>query len=311
MVANNCVWNAYLKVDCIQAITETDHFSIGRSAGIKIAKIKSHSLSYVYFAIKPQTYRCSVLICPNRISLNVSISFIFSRNPEAPKFVLVTNEFDCSETLLPCRIKEPLSREADGLYDCNTSTQWVLSSGFSARKYQTQLFTDTSKRHSSNSWLCEQKKIIWFNQARKSVFVCNTITFIVALSRLIAPRQPKSLSNSLQNSKKVEKKGQMLQPIRNGIRICIYILPSVIGKCAVFQNNEAWLPSMNVIGPLAQIALKLGHCTTAIEIMVGVVTMRVAILHQIVIVSHIFPSWISSPHLLFIDSAAYWGSKSK
>lgn len=37
------------------------------------------------------------------------------------------------------------------LYDCSTSIQFSLSSGVSARKYHTQLFTDTSMRQSSNS----------------------------------------------------------------------------------------------------------------------------------------------------------------
>lgn len=108
-----------------------------------------------FFQNKKNTYRCSVLICPDKISLNVSISLIFSLRPPLPEFWLLNKiEFDCNEIVLPWRINAVISMPTGTLYDCNTSTQWVLSSGVSARKYHTQLFTDTSKRHSSNSWLC-------------------------------------------------------------------------------------------------------------------------------------------------------------
>lgn len=98
-------------------------------------------------------YRCNVLICPDKMSLNVSISLIFSFSPLLPEFWLNNIEFDCNETVLPCRISAVISMPTGTLYDCSTSIQCVLSSGVSARKYHTQLFTETSKRHSSNSWL--------------------------------------------------------------------------------------------------------------------------------------------------------------
>lgn len=98
-------------------------------------------------------YRCNVQICPDRISLKVSISLIFSRSPLLPELWLNKMELDCSEMVLPWRINAVISMPIGTLYDCNTSTQCVLSSGVSARKYHTQLFTATSKRHSSNSWL--------------------------------------------------------------------------------------------------------------------------------------------------------------
>lgn len=107
-------------------------------------------------------YRCNVLICPTIISLNVSISLILSRRPVLFVFGLNGMELDCNDTVLPYRIIDVISTPTGTLYDCSTSTQCVLSSGFSARKYQTQLLTDTSKRHSSNSWLyasdCRKKK---------------------------------------------------------------------------------------------------------------------------------------------------------
>lgn len=104
------------------------------------------------------TYRCSVFICLDKMSLNVSISLIFSLRPPLPEVWLNKIEFDCNDIVLPWRINAVISMPTGTLYDCNTSTQCVLSSGVSARKYQTQLFTDTSKRHSSNSWLWKKKQ---------------------------------------------------------------------------------------------------------------------------------------------------------
>lgn len=115
-------------------------------------------------------YRCNRLICPVKMSLNVSISLIFSFSPPLPEVWLNKMEFDCRETVLPWRINALISMPTGTLYDCNTSTQCVLSSGFSARKYQTQLFTDTSKRHSSNSWLWKAKKKQQHTKLEHSLF---------------------------------------------------------------------------------------------------------------------------------------------
>lgn len=177
-----------------------------------VSFVSCHNWRLFIFALSH--YLCNVSTCPNNISLNVSISFIFSRRLLCANLMLfvlaVDNEFDCNDTVLPYRFKDmSLVASATGLYDCSTSIQWVLSSGFSALKYHTQLFTATSKRHSSNSWLCEQneKRRVrtwkWFAVSVNPITKC---TLIVALCKLIAPLHPKSLSNSLQLTKMRMKK---------------------------------------------------------------------------------------------------------
>lgn len=130
------------------------------------------------------------MICLDNMSRNVSISLIFSLNPLLPEFWLNKSEFDWSEMVLPWRINAVISMPIGTLYDCKTSTQCVLSSGFSARKYQTQLFTDTSKRHSSNSWLWKIDKTIQYDTIQDSFALYDKLTFIVALSKLMTPLHP-------------------------------------------------------------------------------------------------------------------------
>lgn len=162
-------WIAYyLEIDLIQSIDCITNFPI---FGFKRIEITENCMRvcfinlliiWPYYKHSPRrferpTYRWSVFNWPDKISRNVSISAIFSRKPPTPRLGFAINEFDCNETVLPCRINETVSTvpmPLSGLYDCNTSIQCILSSGFSARKYHTQLFTETSKRHSSNSWLC-------------------------------------------------------------------------------------------------------------------------------------------------------------
>lgn len=116
---------------------------------------------FLFSSEQASKYRCSVSICPNRMSLKVSNSPTFSRRLRCVFFRLppLVNEmvFDCRLMVLPCRRSEVVSvLPVSSLYSCSTSTQCMRSSLVSARRHQLlRLLTTTSKRSSSDSWAWE------------------------------------------------------------------------------------------------------------------------------------------------------------
>lgn len=128
-----------------------------------------------FISLHASKYRCKESICLYRMSRNVSISLSFSFKFRWLRFKLpalaMDNEVDWRDIALPCLFRAgsgvsdwnlwnnffyywltAISNKSITLYDCSTSIQLTRSSGVSARRYQTQLLIETSKRHSSNSW---------------------------------------------------------------------------------------------------------------------------------------------------------------
>lgn len=62
------------------------------------------------------------------------------------------------------------------------------------------------------------------------------------------------------------------------------MLPFVVGKCAIFEYDESWLPAMNVIGPFAQISFQFGHRT--VDVIIRVITVIAMCVHHNILFSH-------------------------